>query len=58
MMARLPRIVVPGVPHHVTQRGNRRQRVFLEEGDYRLYIDLLNYGDTLLITLNSSHHEA
>ena len=40
-MARLPRIVVPGAPHHVTQRGNRRQRVFLEEGDYRLYIDLL-----------------
>ena len=31
-MARLPRIIVPGVPHHVTQRGSRRQRVFLEEG--------------------------
>ena len=23
-MARLTRVVVPGVPHHVTQRGNRR----------------------------------
>lgn len=40
-MARLPRIVVPGAPHHVTQRGNRRQRVFLEASDYGIYIDLL-----------------
>jgi len=27
-MARLARIVIPGVAHHVTQRGNRRQPVF------------------------------
>lgn len=40
-MARLPRITVPDIPHHVTQRGNRRQRVFLEDGDYALYRDLL-----------------
>ena len=40
-MARLPRIIVPGVPHHVTQRGNRRQRVFLEEGDYAVYLNLM-----------------
>lgn len=40
-MARLPRITVPGLPHHVTQRGNRRQEVFIEEGDYALYRDLL-----------------
>ncbi|HKK06668.1 MAG TPA: transposase, partial [Gammaproteobacteria bacterium] len=24
-MARMARVVVPGYPHHVTQRGNRRQ---------------------------------
>jgi putative transposase len=41
-MARLPRVVVPGHPHHVTQRGNRRSRVFFEDGDYALYIDLLS----------------
>jgi putative transposase len=41
-MARLPRIVVPGHPHHVTQRGNRRSRVFFDDGDYALYIDLLS----------------
>jgi len=40
-MARLSRIVLPGVPHHVTQRGNRRERTFFEAGDYDLYLDLL-----------------
>ncbi len=40
-MARLSRIVVPDIPHHVTQRGNRRQKLFTEPGDYALYRDLL-----------------
>jgi putative transposase len=40
-MARLARVVVPGLPHHVTQRGSGRARVFFGEGDYRLYRDLL-----------------
>lgn len=40
-MARLPRVVIPGIPHHVTQRGNRRERTFFEDGDYALYLDLL-----------------
>ncbi|MAF47989.1 MAG: transposase [Rhodospirillales bacterium] len=40
-MARLARIVVPDIPHHVTQRGNRRQPVFFEPGDYRYYLKLL-----------------
>ncbi len=40
-MARLLRIVIPGCPHHVTQRGNRRARTFFEEHDYLLYRDLL-----------------
>ena len=37
-MARLPRLVVPGYPHHVTQRGNRRQDTFFSADDYRKYI--------------------
>ena len=37
-MARLPRLVVPGYPHHVTQRGNRRQNTFFGADDYREYI--------------------
>ena len=40
-MARLSRIVVPDLPHHVTQRGNRRQPLFVEPGDYALYRDLM-----------------
>ena len=30
-MARLARVVAPGLPHHVTQRGNRRQTVFFSD---------------------------
>ena len=43
-MARLARLVLPGIPHHVTQRGNRRERTFFEDGDYELYLDLLADG--------------
>jgi len=38
-MARRARIVLPGHPHHVTQRGNRRQQTFFCEADYALYRD-------------------
>ena len=40
-MARFARVVAPGLPHHVTQRGNRRQHVFFGEEDYRAYRALL-----------------
>ncbi len=40
-MARLPRVVAPGVPHHVTQRGNRGQQTFFEADDFRLYLELM-----------------
>ena len=40
-MARLARVVAPGYPHHVTQRGNRGQDAFFCEDDYRAYLDLL-----------------
>jgi putative transposase len=40
-MARIARFVVPGLPHHVTQRGNRRENVFFGDEDYELYRDLL-----------------
>jgi putative transposase len=40
-MARLARLVIPGLPHHVTQRGNGRSRVFFSDSDYALYRDLL-----------------
>jgi putative transposase len=40
-MARLARIVVPDVTHHVTQRGNRRQEVFFGEDDHAAYKELV-----------------
>jgi putative transposase len=40
-MARIARLVVPGIPHHVTQRGNRRETTFFGDDDYRLYRTLL-----------------
>ena len=40
-MARLARVVVPGIPHHVTQRGNRGLETFLREEDYATYRGLL-----------------
>lgn len=39
--ARLARYVVPGVAHHVTQRGNGRQQTFFGDADYAAYRDLL-----------------
>jgi len=40
-MARLPRLVVPQYPHHVTQRGARRQTTFFSQADYAAYVSLL-----------------
>lgn len=40
-MSRIPRVVVPGYPHHITQRGNRRQQIFFGDNDYRAYMRLV-----------------
>ncbi len=40
-MARLARVVVPGLPHHVIQRGNRRLETFFSEADYQAYRELV-----------------
>ena len=40
-MARLARLVIPGLPYHVTQRGNRRGTTFFEEDDFLVYRELL-----------------
>ena len=36
-MARIARVIVPGFPHHVTQRGNRRLPTFFSNEDYEAY---------------------
>ncbi len=40
-MARIARVIAPGLPHHVTQRGNRRQTTFFCDEDFQIYIDLM-----------------
>ena len=40
-MARIARVVAPGVPHHVTQRVNRRQQTFFCDDDSRAYLELM-----------------
>lgn len=40
-MARTARTVLPGVPHHITQRGNHRQQVFFDDHDRSVYLALL-----------------
>ena len=40
-MARLPRLTVPGYPHHIIQRGNNRQAIFSSAADYLMLLALL-----------------
>jgi len=40
-MARLPRLTLPGYPHHVIQRGNNRQSIFVDPQDYETMLGLL-----------------
>ncbi len=40
-MARLARVVAPGMPHLITQRGNRRQTTFFCDEDYLAYRELM-----------------
>jgi len=41
-MARMARTVIPGIPHHVIQRGVRRLDVFQSDDDYNTYLDLIS----------------
>jgi putative transposase len=41
-MARLPRLTLPGFPHHVIQRGNNRQAIFLDGADFEAMLALLD----------------
>lgn len=41
-MARLPRLTLPGYPHHVIQRGNNRQPIFAGAADCQMLLDLLD----------------
>ncbi len=60
-MPRQRRIVIPGLPHHVTQRGSRRQDVFFRQEDREIYLHLLHkylkkHGAELLAYCLMSNH--
>ena len=40
-MPRIARIIAPGYPHHITQRGNNRATVFFDDEDRQTYLNLL-----------------
>lgn len=40
-MARIARVIASGYPHHITQRGNRRQQTFFSDDDYLASIELM-----------------
>ena len=40
-MARLPRLTLAGYPHHIIQRGNNRQDIFVSNADRKFLLDLL-----------------
>jgi putative transposase len=46
-MARLARVVVAGIPHHVTQRGNARRFILESDSDKLVYLDLFRQYCTL-----------
>ena len=40
-MPRRPRITLPGIAHHIIQRGNNRQPCFFSDDDYLCYLNWL-----------------
>jgi putative transposase len=58
-MAHLPRLIVPGIPYHITQRGNRRAQTFFGAGYYALvqkartkvwsYCPMLNHVHVIVV---------
>ena len=41
-MARCKRLVIPGMPHHIVQRGNHRMNVFLDDADRFVFLRMLD----------------
>ncbi len=60
-MARLARVVLPGVPHHITQRGVRSMNIFSGDADRDYYLELVHkataeFGLTILSYCLMSNH--
>jgi putative transposase len=53
-MARLARLTLPGYPHHVIQRGNNRQPIFVSAEDHQFLLDLLDeYARKFAVALHA-----
>ncbi len=53
-MARRPRIYIPGVAHHLIQRGNNRESCFYEESDYKKYLShLMEVAEQFSVAIHS-----
>ncbi|MBU3916116.1 transposase [bacterium] len=60
-MARLARVVLPGVPHHITQRGVRSIDIFSNDNDRKQYLEFVRsaseeFGLTVLSYCLMSNH--
>lgn len=56
VMARLAGPVIPGIPHYMTQRANRRQQTFFNEGDYVAHLQRWNWHRPLEVRTGSDRH--
>lgn len=54
-MARIARVISANIPHHVTQRGNRRMHTFFRDEDYESYISLLGKWNFSIFCLSESN---
>lgn len=53
-MARLPRLTIPGYPHHIIQRGNNRQPIFAATADYQMLLEMLEaYAKKFAVAIHS-----
>jgi hypothetical protein len=50
-MARLARVAVSGLPHHITQIGNHWEPVFLNDGNYVADLDLISKAASFSVTV-------
>jgi putative transposase len=60
-MPRIARVCAAGCPHHITQRGNNKEKVFFDDEDRRLYLDILQryknkYGIKILAYCLMGNH--
>jgi len=60
-MPRIAGVCAAGYPHHITQRGNNKEKVFFDDEDRRLYLDILQryknkYGIKILAYCLMGNH--